>query len=89
MVHQERATYVVLETPGHRLTVDIVPLASGFRCEVLINGAITRKVRRTTLLAALRWGLDTAEWQADVLGLTVPLATLETAYDAIAPLLAA
>ena len=89
MTEQARATYVVLEHPDHRLTVDIVPLSTGFRCEVKINGVITRKVRRTTLLSAIRWGLDTAEWQADLLGLTMTTESLETAYDAVAPLLAA
>ena len=65
---QASVIYVYLDKIGGRVTLEINAFRGSYRCDVLINGAPARFTHRRTLAGALRWGLDTAEWQAELLG---------------------
>ncbi len=83
------AHYIYLDQPGSRVTLEISAFAGWFRCEVRINDAPARSARRKTLAGALRWGLDCAEWQAELLGFSSPPPALESVFDSVEALLAA
>lgn len=67
-----QVSYRYLDVPGGQVTLELWAYATGYRCVVLINGAPARSARRRTLAGALRWGLDTAEWQTELLGFVAP-----------------
>jgi hypothetical protein len=74
-----QVSYRYLDVPGGQVTLELRAFSAGYRCVVLINGAPARSARRRTLAGALRWGLDTAEWQTELLGLVAP----PTAFDQV------
>ena len=82
-------TYTYLNRPGCRVTLEVSALSDSYRCHIHINGAPTRAARRRTLAGSLRWGLDTAEWQVELLGFEPPRPTLELVYDEVEATLAA
>ncbi len=81
--------YLYLDGPGGVVALEVSAFANGFRCEVTINGAPTRAARRKTLAGALRWGLDCAEWQTELLGLVPPRLVLDLVWDEVSARLAA
>ncbi len=84
-----QVSYPYLDVPGGRVVLEISAFTTGYRCVVTINGAPTRSARRATLAGALRWGLDTAEWQAELLGLVVPNAPFDLVWREVSERLAA
>ncbi|GIW06774.1 MAG: hypothetical protein KatS3mg060_1579 [Dehalococcoidia bacterium] len=84
-----QVSYPYLDVPGGRVTLEISAFSNGYRCVVTINGAPARAARRRTLAGALRWGLDTAEWQTELLGFVAPQAVFDLVWTDVSERLAA
>ncbi|MCS6800721.1 MAG: hypothetical protein RMM58_09710 [Chloroflexota bacterium] len=81
--------YPYLDFPGGQITLEIRVFSTGYRCLVMINGVPARAAQRRTLAGALRWGLDTAEWQAALLGIAAPPLPFDRVWSDISAQLAA
>ncbi|MCL6649329.1 MAG: hypothetical protein K6U89_13460 [Chloroflexi bacterium] len=84
-----QVSYLYLDRPGGRVTLEVSAYPASYRCVVTLNGAPTRATRRRSLAAALRWGLDTAAWQVELLGLAPPAIPLDLVWEEVRLRLAA